>query len=422
MDNHSIQLKYGRQRLKFQPLQDVEMQILQCRVEPPAASRDEIIQQALSRPMETPPLRRLAEGRRSAVILVSGKTRVTGSQYFLPHVMAELEAGGLSADQVTVVFATGTHESMTPQDISRVIGGALSVRVRVYGHDCHDRNRLVDIGTTGFDNRIQAARAVMEADLKILTGRITHHYFAGFTGGSKSILPGVCGFESIRHNHRMVMSSAGGTDPRATYGNLDDNPVHRDMVEAAELAQPDFIFNTILDHQHRFQHCVAGHHIAAHRAGCRLADAVHRRHIGRPAPLVVASCGGYPYDINFMQTIKTVFNCEKALAPGGTLILVAECPKGVKQGFWRWFAYPDFAGLDRAVLADYDLTGHNTYLVRRFLRQQRVIMVTSLPPDQVRQLGMTPARDLADALKIADVKAGSLMYVVPDGGTTLLSA
>lgn len=420
MDHHSIELKYGQKSFALKRPDNAEMQVLLPEIEPPQSSRDEIIKHALGHPMGTPPLHRLAKAKRSAVILVSGKTRVTGSSYFLPHIMAELEAGSLSADQATVVFATGTHEAMTPQDKIQVIGEIPAGRMRTIGHDCHDSNRLVNIGTTVFGNRIMASTTVMEADLKILTGRISHHYFAGFTGGSKSILPGICGFESIRHNHRMVISAEGGSDPRAIHGNLADNPVHLDMVEAAGLAKPDFIFNTVLDHQHRFQHCVAGHYITAHHTGCRMADTVHRRYIDRPARLVVASCGGNPYDINFMQTIKTIFNCEKALISGGTLILVSECPGGIKSGFLRWFCHPDFADLDRAILADYDLTGHNAYLVRRFLRQHRIIMVTSLPPDQVKQLDMTPAPDIDEAMRIADIQAGSLIYVVPYGGTTLL--
>jgi nickel-dependent lactate racemase len=334
--------------------------------------------------------------------------------------MSELNAGGLSAQQVTIIFATGTHEKMTPQDLRQVIGEPHARQVRVIGHDCHDPRQLVEVGETAFHNRIFINTTVAEADLKVLTGRITHHYFAGFTGGSKSILPGVCGFESILHNHRMVMSVNGGADSRAIHGNIEDNPVHADMVGAAELVRPDFIFNTILDHEHRFQYCVGGHYITAHHKGCRLADNVHRRYVNRSAELVVASCGGYPYDVNFMQTIKTVFNCEKILTPGGTLILVTECPKGIKPGFLRWFAHPDFDDLDRAVLADYDLTGHNTYLIRRFLQQHRIIMITSLPTDQVRQLGFVPAQDINEALETANFQACSLIYVVPFGGTTLL--
>ena len=420
MDAHSIELKYGEKSLRLQRSDNADMQVLLPVVGPAENSPDDVIAQALRHPIGTLPLRELTSGKRSAVILVSGKTRVTGSENYLPFLLAELEAGGLAPDQITIIFATGTHEAMSKQDIIRVVGDTVADRMRIIGHDCHDRRRLADIGKTRFNNRIWASTVVMKADLKVLTGRITHHYFAGFTGGSKSILPGICGFESILHNHRMVMSIAGGAEPRAVHGNIEDNPVHLDMVEAAALAQPDFIFNTVLDYQHRFQHCVAGDYISAHREGCRLADNIHRRYVKRSAELVVASCGGYPYDVNFMQAIKTIFNCAKALTPGGTLILIAECPRGINPGFFRWFAHPDFDDLDRAVLADYDLTGHNTYLIRRILRQHRIIMVTALPRDQVMQLGFFPARNIKEALENSNLRAGHPMYVVPYGGTTLL--
>ena len=421
MSQSAIELKYGLRSFRSKLPENIEPLVLHPEIEPPQITHDEMIRYALNHPIGAPPLRQLAKGRRSAVILVSGKTRVTGSQFFLPFIVAELETGGVSVDQVSIVFATGTHEAMTRQDIMQVIGAGLAGKVRAYGHDCRNEDGLVDIGTTSYGNRILANKSVMEADLKILTGRITHHYFAGFTGGSKSILPGICGFESIVSNHRMVMSTADNFDPKTLHGQLDDNPVHQDMVEAAALSKPDFLFNTVLDHHHRIQYCVAGHHIKAHREGCRLAEKVHKRRVERPASLVVASCGGHPYDVNLMQTIKTIFNCEKAVAPGGTLMLIAECAKGIHSGFFRWFAHPTFSDLAKTIVENYDLTGHNTYLVRRFLQQHRIMMVTSLPDDEVKKMGITPVQNINDVIKTNKIQADRPVYIVPYGGTTLMT-
>ena len=416
-------LRFGAARVSLEGLPGVCRRVLAPPLARPGRGAAEMIEAALDLPIASPPLEDLARRGRSAAILVSGKDRVTRADVFLPLLLRRLRKAGIQAADVTVFMATGTHVRFSPADRAAVFGAGLPPEVRVVAHDCRARERLVRLGASRFGNDIWVSREAYEADVKILTGRIAHHYFAGFTAGRKAVLPGVSGLETIQRNHRLVLSG-GGEDPRhpnARSGRLEGNPVHEEMLEAAALFRPTFALNTVLNTDHELTHVFCGDPVAAHEAGCRAVGELFSIGIREPSPAVVASPGGDPYDCSFMQALKTVMQASACVADGGGMLLVARCPEGILPGFLRWGGERPLPELAREILANYDLTGHNTYLLRAALRRIAVVLVSDCPPAQVSALGLVPAASVEEGWDLLRRRIGEpapAYYAVPYGNVT----
>jgi nickel-dependent lactate racemase len=416
-------LGFGSGRVSLAALAGRCRQVLRPVDVRPARTAAELVEAAVDGPLGSPPLVDLAKGARSAAILVSGKDRVTRADVFLPILLRRLGEAGIRPQDVTVFMATGTHVRFSPEDRAAVFGDALPGEVRVVAHDCKHRDGLVTLGTSRFGNEIRVSREAYEADVKILTGRITHHYFAGFTAGRKAVLPGVSGLETIQRNHRLVLSGE-GDDPRhphARSGSLQGNPVHEEMLEAAALFRPTFLLNTVLNTDHELTHVFGGDPVRAHEEGCRVVQELFRVALGDPAPAAVASAGGDPYDCSFMQALKTVMQASPCVADGGGLLLLARCPEGILPAFLRWDRGLDLPELAREILRNYDLTGHNTYLLRAVLRRIHVVLVSGCPPEQVAHLGLVPAASLEEGWERLRRRIGDPepdYYAVPHGNVT----
>jgi nickel-dependent lactate racemase len=271
--------------------------------------------------------------------------------------------------------------------------------VRCLGHDCRDEAQLVQLGTTSFGTPVLFNRRVLAADVKILTGRIVPHYFAGFSGGRKALIPGVAGFRTILANHRLTLGPTDGIHPRVAPCSLEGNPVHLDMVEGARLARPEFCLNTVFDAHDRMVHAVAGDFEAAHEEGCRLAAALLRLSLPESVDAVITSAGGHPYDYNFMQSLKAVFNIQDIVRPGGAVLWLAECPSGINPGFLPWAEIESDEELDAAIRRRYALTGHNSLMLRALVRKAQVALVSTLPPEVVGKLGLHPVASLEEGLQ-----------------------
>jgi lactate racemase len=422
-----MELRYGCERVSL-PLVDSSlfMGTLTPRAAPPLTDPLAHVEQALHAPLDSPSLQELARSARSAVILVSGADRVTRADLFVPPVLAALRRGGLPPERTRILVATGTHVPFSHTDLERVTGYAASCPVAVEGHNGKDPTGLIEIGRTSSGNVIRVNRRAYETDLKILTGRITHHYFAGFTGGRKAVLPGASAFETIIFNHRMVLSGAGErlVHPGTRNGCLDDNPIHLDMVEAARLFRPSFLVNMVLDSSHAPVGVFTGDPFTAHRAGCRLVEELFALRIPSRVDLAVASCGGDPYDISFIQAIKTLFNCHQVVSDGGVFLLLAACPQGIKDGFLHWTKYQPFPQLAEAVRTNYNLTAHNYCLLREVLQRIRVVFVSQCSPEPLEQLGFIPAASPTQGWERALATLGRskpTACAIPFGNITVLT-
>ena len=390
---------------------------LASRLEPlapgPRRSPSELLAAALQRPIGSPPLREIASGRRSAAILIPGKARVAGTRDYVAALIAELNAAGVPDAGIEVYLADGTHEQHLERDIQALLGEGLAARVRCLGHDCREERELVQVGTTSFGTPVLFNRRVLAAQVKILTGRIVPHYFAGFSGGRKALVPGVAGFPTILANHRLTLGDEAGIHPAVALCSLEGNPVHLDMVEGARLARPDFCLNTLFDAHDRLVDVVAGDFEAAHAEGCRRAGALLRLRLPEPVDAVITSAGGHPYDYNFMQSLKAVFNIRDIVRPGGAILWVAECPSGINPGFLPWADIESDAELDAAVRRRYALTGHNSLMLRQLVRRAEVALLSSLPPAAVARLGLQPVASLDEGLRwIQDRCPADFTYAV----------
>lgn len=392
-----LKLKYGKGSCEAPWQEATPAKWLEPRC-PTPSDPPQLLRTALGQPFGSPPLHHLARGLRSAAILVPGKDRLAGVDQFLPLLLEELGAAGVPEEGITVVLATGSHVSHTPEEVSTIMGPASFQKVRWRQHNCRPDGQFVALGTTAFGTPVEIDSEVMSADIKILTGLIIPHYFAGFGGGRKALLPGVSAFHSIRKNHRLTLGPAGGIHPAVRHCSLKGNPVHEDMLDAARRVPSVFILNTLVDQENRIVSAVAGDLEEAHAEGCERATAWYSVPIESPVDAAITSAGGWPYDCDFVQSLKAVFAVKEIVRPGGAILWLAECAQGMKEGFLRWAEIRSDEALDAAVRANYDLAGHNTIMLRALLRQVRVGFVSGLPDEAVKALGLVPLHSLAEGL------------------------
>jgi nickel-dependent lactate racemase len=357
------------------------------------------------------------------VIVTSDVTRPTGSDVFLPILVAMLNEAGISDGDIEIVIALGIHRKQTEAEHRKILG-ALFGRIRVTDHECDDPGKLVYLGATSTGVPVEINRTVAEADRLILTGAVSFHYFAGFGGGRKSILPGVAGRKSCMASHFAVLNPGEGTgkSPLAVTGNLEGNPVHQAMYEACAMRPPDFILNTVLSADKKIVAAFAGDWREAHQRGCRFCADHFSYSISELADLVVVSCGGFPKDINTIQAHKSMEYASRALKPGGVMVFLAECRDGHgNPTFFNWFGFRTCEELESALRKRYEINGQTAWSVKEKAQRFRIVMVSKLPDHEVAAMGITPAKDLDDAME----KAGALLpsgyraYLIPEGGAVL---
>ncbi|MBW1812467.1 MAG: nickel-dependent lactate racemase [Deltaproteobacteria bacterium] len=362
-------------------------------------SPEAIIRYALDNPIGSPSLAKIAKGNRSAAILVPGKDRIAGAETFIPLLLEELITAGISDKNITIFLATGTHAKHSREEIERLIGKEIASRLHCFEHECNNEDNLHFVGETTYRNKIYINRTVLDTDIKILTGRIIPHYFAGFGGGRKALLPGVSGFETICRNHRLTLNPESGIHPEVRPCSLHNNPVHLDMLEAANMAGQSFVLNTLLDTNHNVIGAFAGDLEQAHYAGCIEAEKIFKIELKEPLDAVITSAGGWPYDCNFMQAIKAVLNVQEIIKPGGSILWIAKCPDGIKDGFLEWAKLKTTVDLEKAVRLNYNLTGHNSIMLRNITQKARVALWSDLSHNDVKALGFEPVDSIQEGVE-----------------------
>jgi nickel-dependent lactate racemase len=325
---------------------------------------------------------------------------------------------GVRDENVTVIFGCGTHRAVTREEAARLLGEEVLGRVKVVSHDCEARD-LVGVGTTRkHGNEVYVNRSFAEADVRILTGDVGFHYYAGYGGGRKSVLPGVCGVDTIKRNHAMIL------DPNAKTGVLEGNPVHEDMVEAARLARVDFILNVVTNGKGEVVRAFAGDLEQGFYEGVKLVDEMYRVPVDRRADIVVVSSGGYPADVNLFQAYKGVDGALEAVKRGGAVVLVAECPEGHgNQVFYDWMVkFEDLKAVEREIKRNFVLGGHKAYYLMRALQRVQIFLVSSMPDYYASSIfKLKTARAVNDALSEAFrvVGSGGKVWTMPYGNFTL---
>jgi nickel-dependent lactate racemase len=415
-----IEFKCGETSHPLQLASERVLAVIRPLTGEPAGTPDELVESALD--CCAAALSQFRPGEK-VVIVTSDVTRPTGSEIYLPLLVARLNAAGIRDRDIEIVIALGIHRKQTQAEHRRIVG-ELYGRIRVTDHDCDDPGALVYLGETARGIPVEVNRSVAEAQRLILTGAVTFHYFAGFGGGRKSLLPGVSSRRSCMASHFALLNlgERSGKHPKAVTGNLEGNPVHEAMLEACALRPPDFILNTVLTPGKRILAAFAGDWREAHLAGCLFYSDAFCYPIQEKADLVVVSCGGFPKDINLIQAHKSMEYASRALKPGGVMLLLAECRDGYGNAtFFDWFRYPTCGDLESALRKRYEINGQTAWSVKEKAERFRIVLVSQLSAEEVSAMGMIPAQTLQHALDLALPMLAERFtaYLIPEGGTVL---
>jgi nickel-dependent lactate racemase len=366
--------------------------------------REEILS-TLQNPIGTPPLREMAKKGMNTVIVVNDVTRPTPTYKLLPPLLEELEACGIPDQDILMLVATGTHRDTRPDELESLLGKEIPSRFRVINHHCQEKEGMVDLGTTSQGIPIIISRLFYEADLKILTGSIEPHQSAGYSGGRKSLLPGLASLEALRLHHGYQMRS-----PDPAMGWVEGNTFHLAAVEAAKRAGVDFILNVVQNPKKEITRAVAGDVEKAWLAGVQASREVHEVEAPGDVDIVIASPGGHPRDINLYQSQKSMAAAELVVKKGGTIILPAACPDGVgSDGFYEWM---DAAScpqdvVERFIREGYSIGTSKAWMYSRCLIKADLIVVSdSLDEKILGEMFTKKASSVEEAIEMATRKQG----------------
>ena len=381
--------------------------------QPPESEEGEL-RRALSQPIGAAPLSAQNLSGKKIAIITSDITRPLPTYRIMPTLLDELYAAGAKPEDITLVFALGSHRNHTPAEMEKLAGSRAWQEIRCIDSDPSD---CIHLGTTDAGTPVDITRSVAEADYRICLGNIEFHYFAGYSGGVKAIMPGVSTRDAIQSNHSMMVR------PEACAGNLDTNPVRQDIEQAGKICGVDFIVNVVLDEHKHILKAVAGDPVKAHREGCRFLDTIYLKELDTPADIVIVSQGGAPKDLNLYQTQKALDNARHAVRQGGVIILIGSCKEGLGEHvFEQWMTQSESpAAMIQRIGHDFQLGGHKAAAIAMTLEKADIYLVSEMEPDFVRSLFLTPMPDAQSALDAALKKLGTnaTVLAMPFGGSTL---
>ena len=374
----------------------------------------EAVREALKSPIGTDKLSEMVKPGQKVVIITSDVSRPLPSYDVLPAVLDELKSAGVPMEDVTVVFALGSHRKQTEEEQRRLAGDAVFEEVRCIDSTPED---CVHLGNTKNGTPIDISRVVAEADFRICLGNIEFHYFAGYSGGVKALFPGVSTPRAIQANHSLMVQET------ACAGNLDANPLRQDLEEVLEICPIDFIVNAVLDEHKHIVYAVAGDVQKAHRVGCAYLDKMYRKPIEKRADIVIVSQGGAPKDANLYQTQKALDNAKHAVRKGGTVILIGACNEGLgSKVFEEWLVNaPTAHSMIERIGENFELGGHKAAAIAMVLENASIDLVSEMDDDFVRSIFFNPRHSAQEAFDAAFEKYGENASVIamPFGGATL---
>ncbi|MGB6371449.1 MAG: nickel-dependent lactate racemase [Atribacterota bacterium] len=413
-----MKLKYGKEEIRL-PIEDKNiMEILNLKKQKALLNTENRLKDLLKNPIGCPSLRELIFQKKASkiLIIVNDITRPTPYEIILPPLLDELHQIGIKKENIIFMVATGIHRSNSQEEIKEMFGENIFSAYKFINHDCDDP-RSKDLGKLKSGNKLWVDPIVSDIDIIITTGVIVPHYFAGFSGGRKSILPGISGRKTIEANHAKMVHS----DSQA--GNLKGNPVHQEMQEAAEKVGVDFNINVVTNEHHEIIEIVAGELYKSWLKGVEVCKKTYLYPIKQKAKVVIASAGGYPKDINVYQAQKALNNAYQATKPRGTIILLAECSEGYGEPtFENWIEEantPD--DIIKRLNKKFVLGGHKAYSIAKLSKEVEVILISSLPPEKVRKLFFIPMENISQTIEYIQDKYGKdfQAYILPSGNTVL---
>ncbi|TDF94500.1 nickel-dependent lactate racemase [Paenibacillus piri] len=385
-----------------------------------AADEERLVLEALRQPIGTPPLREMVKATDRIVIVISDITRPTPNHKLVPWLLKELPHVPL--EQITIVNGTGTHRDQTREEFVQMLGASVVDQVKVINHHCQEPAELVKVGRSSFGCDAYLNKTYVEADFRIVTGFIEPHFFAGFSGGCKGIMPGIAGLETIMtfHNARMI------GNPLSTWGNMVNNPLQQMAREVNLMCKPEFMLNVTLNGEKQITGVFAGELFAAHAEGCAYAKQHAMVRCDQRFDVVITSNSGYPLDQNLYQAVKGMSAAHKIVKQGGAILCAAECSDGIPN-HGNYAKILQMADTPQQLL---DMIENPEF--RMFdqwqVQKQAVIQVwadvyvqSSLPDDEIRQAMLKPMRSIEETLGELKRKYGENMSVavLPQGPLTI---
>jgi len=420
-----IRFPYGKTNLSYDFAEETLAGVLTSSIHEyvPELGEEMLVQQALANPVGSVSLAQMAMGKKNIVIIASDHTRPVPSKVIMPAMLEQIRSANPNAN-ITILIATGCHRGTTKQELIDKFGARIVENENIYIHDCDEREKLVNIGTLPSGGECEINSIAVNADLLVAEGFIEPHFFAGFSGGRKSVLPGIAGRTTVLSNHCSEFIDS----PYARTGILENNPIHKDMLWAAKAAKLAFIVNVVLNEEKKVIYAVAGDPEKAHEKGVAFlndlcgADAVD-------ADVVITTNGGYPLDQNIYQAVKGMTAAEATVKDGGVIIMLAQSGDGTGgDHFYHQMAdEPDI----QKTMRDLRSRGRSetlpdqwmTQILIRILTRAKVIYVSDADDAIVEKMHMIPAHSLEQAMTLAKQHLGKetvKIAAIPDGVSVIV--
>ncbi len=423
-----VKFPYGRETLSLNIPDDRYAGTLVSRMHDYVAPKrpEELVKDAMADPIGTPRLSVMAEGRKKVVLIASDHTRPVPSKCIVPQMLAEIREGNPDAD-ITILISTGCHRETTKEELVNKFGPEIVANEKIVIHDCDDAANLVCLGRLPSGGELIINRLAAEADLLVAEGFIEPHFFAGFSGGRKSILPGIASRKTVLYNHNGQFIDS----PRARTGIVDGNPIHNDMLYAARAARLAYVVNVVINADKQAIFAVAGDVDLAHRVGREFLASQCQVPV-TPSDIVITTNGGYPLDQNIYQAVKGMTAAEATVREGGVIIMLARSNDG-HGGRVFYETFRDEKNLQRMMKKFVETPPDETIIDQwesqifaRILMRATVVYVSDAPDDMVTDMHMIPAHSLEEALRKADeilaargVVNGSVL-AIPDGVSVMV--
>lgn len=425
---HKINLLYGKRYQTLSIPSALKYKILTAKEPRALTNFFQTFSQCLKNPIGSASFDSIFTPKDKIAIIIPDKTRRCYADKVLDILIKQLNKKRINNQNITIILARGLHPPHTPSEIKKLVGERTYGSVKIIDHNAMEPDEMVYIGTTSRGTRLTINRNCARADKIITIGTIGYHYYAGFSGGRKLILPGIAGCDSIQQNHSLVLNKPplSGKNPAACLGKLDGNPVNEDMIEAAKLVDVDFSINLVLNNKGETIKIFCGDIIKAHKKGCEFLDRIYRINIRSKADYVIASCGGYPSDINFIQTHKTMENASYALKEKGKMLILSECAEGIGSDILlKWLNYRSTEDMEKALRKKFVVSGHTALSSLMKAKRFDIYFYSNLKSSIVKKLHLRPVDNLQRTLKqffshpLRTDGTGAKVFILPEGSTSV---
>jgi nickel-dependent lactate racemase len=417
-----VELAYGHTGIELELPDNASVTLIEPNYVPGLPDEQGSILSALQAPLGTPSLRELAQPADTVAIVFSDLTRPMPNERVLPPLLIELEAAGVPDDQIVLVNGLGTHRPQTTAELRGMLGDELVQRYQIVQHDAQDQKNLVEVVPNRVGRMVRVNRAYMEASVRILTGFIEPHLFAGFSGGPKGVLPAIADLDAILDNHSPAMLA----ERNATWSQTTGNPAWEEMLSIAQSTKPDLILNVALNRDRQITGVFAGDLVQAHRRGVAFVQRTAMQPVPHLYDIVITSNSGHPLDLNLYQAVKGMSAAAQIVRPGGVIILAASCWDGIPDhGEYRrllWEADSVEALLERMMSPGFRCRDQWQAQIQAQIQTKAHVHVRAdgLSDEELRKALVIPCRSIEDTVdELRNQNPGATIAVLPDGPQTV---